>query len=98
MTRGSPLRRKSLIKIEFKVRVWPRGLAILNRLNSDNIVPLKVSFYIFSAYEKVGQRFQVESRIISSSVQPPPGKLVDPVVIVFGGIQVTGLACPVANK
>ena len=45
-------------------------------------------FSHFSAYEKVGQQFQVESRIIASSVKPPPGKLVDPVVIVFGGVQV----------
>ncbi|KAL9989371.1 hypothetical protein ACROYT_G003913 [Oculina patagonica] len=40
-----------------------------------------------SAYEQVGQQFQVESRIISSSVDPPAGKLVEPVVIVFGGVQ-----------
>ncbi|XP_078348608.1 uncharacterized protein LOC144633639 [Oculina patagonica] len=40
-----------------------------------------------SAYEQVGQQFQVESRIISSSVDPPAGKLVEPVVIVFGGLQ-----------
>lgn len=45
-------------------------------------------FTVFSAYEQVGQQFQVESRIISSSVQPPVGKLVEPVVIVFGGVQV----------
>ena len=45
-------------------------------------------FSHFSAYEKVGQQFQVDSRIIASSVKPPPGKLVDPVVIVFGGVQV----------
>ena len=45
-------------------------------------------FTFFSAYEKVGQKFRVESRIIASSVQPPAGKLVEPVVIVFGGFQV----------
>ena len=48
-------------------------------------------FTVFSAYEKVGQRFKVQSRIIASSVQPPAGKLVEPVVIVFGGVKVTKL-------
>ena len=54
----------------------------------------------FSAYEEVGKQFRIESRIISSSVEPPPGKLVKPVTIVFGGVQVisffTGLrpSCP----
>jgi len=49
-----------------------------------------------SAYEQVGRQFQIESRIISSSVKPPPGKLVKPVTIVFGGVKVisffTGLS------
>lgn len=49
-------------------------------------------FTVFSAFEKVGQRFQVQSRIIASSVQPPVEKLVEPVVIVFGGVKVTILA------
>ena len=49
---------------------------------------LFVNDFLFSAYDKVGQQFQIESRIISSSVHPPAGKLVEPVVIVFGGVQV----------
>ena len=57
------------------------------------------SFFLliaFSAYEQVGRQFQIESRIISSSVKPPPGKLVKPVTIVFGDVKVisffTGLS------
>lgn len=47
-----------------------------------------------SAYEQVGRQFQIESRIISSSIEPPPGALVKPVIIVFSGVKVivpTGL-------
>jgi len=56
------------------------------------------SFFLFlysSAYEQVGRQFQIVSRIISSSVEPPPGALVKPVIIVFGGVKViapTGLS------
>lgn len=46
------------------------------------------SFVVPSAYQIVGQQFEVESRIIASSVEPPAVKLAEPVVIVFGGFQV----------
>lgn len=35
----------------------------------------------------IGDHYRVVSRIISSSVQPPPGKLAEPVVIEFSGIK-----------
>ncbi|KAJ7360286.1 Adhesion G protein-coupled receptor L3 [Desmophyllum pertusum] len=76
---------------------------IFNGESSSSTNGTKVASFLFrtltsfltqeSAYEQVGQQFQVESRIISSAVQPPVGKLVEPVVIVFGGVQEGSMVC-----
>ena len=48
----------------------------------------KLFFSFFSVVENEVGEYRVQSRIISSSVLPAPGKLDEPVVIEFSGIEV----------
>lgn len=49
---------------------------------------LNLFFSFFSVVENEVGEYRVQSRIISSSVLPAPGKLDEPVVIEFSGIEV----------
>ena len=61
---------------------------VKNKFDFIMLSDRQFSFAVLSAFENVGQQLEIESRIIASSVQPPAGKLVEPVVVVFGGVQV----------
>ena len=62
-----------VIEISRRARLWPN---------------LNLFFSFFSVVENEVGEYRVQSRIISSSVLPAPGKLDEPVVIEFSGIEV----------
>ena len=66
--------------LEFEVNLLPSSQETL----SDAIIYIH---FLSTDDGNIGDHYRVVSRIISSSVQPPPGKLAEPVVIEFSGIK-----------